>query len=111
MELASQNRFLLCLSDSAREMWRKNLGQYHPHQFLFYKDKIVVHDCGFTGRGYINACYIFDRNGIQLWEYKTHSRDSRDWDVRLNHQEGILMITDRAIQKAVKLDTLSLKTF
>ena len=99
---------LLCLSDSAKEVWKLDLGYYMPSEIFFYKDKVVTHDFGVAARDYINCCYVFDLNGNILWKYDTDSRNPSDWDVSLN-KNGILTINGKSKEIRTKLDTLSYK--
>jgi len=97
---------LVSLSDSAKEIWRKDIGVYKPQEILLYGDKIITHDCGYAGIDYTNFCYIFDRNGNTVWQHQTDCRRPSDCNVRLDREHGRLILKDRSTETEVKLDSL-----
>ena len=102
------NVFLVCFDDSARKIWESNFGDYKPHGILFYKDKIIVHDCGFAGSDYLNGCYIYNMDGNVLWQHETDSKNGLDWRVTLNQSNGFLYLIDKTIETKIMLDSLVL---
>lgn len=99
---------LLCLSDSAKELWSKRLGAFKPSEILFYADKLIADDRGFGGIDYDNGCYVIDMDSNVLWKY-TAIRKGNGWTVDLDSRDGILNIEDGAVQTRVELDKLSVR--
>ena len=97
---------LFCLSDSAKIIWKKNLGNYRPSGILFYDDKIIMHDSRTAGVDYQNYCYIFDSVGNIIWKYQPNEKGLSDWNVILDKNKGILYAKDKIVETQVKLDTL-----
>jgi hypothetical protein len=99
---------LICITDSAKFLWSKGLGNFRPQELLFTEDKLILHDCGTSGADYTNFCYVFDLEGKILWQHQTHSKTDSDWSVTLDSEHHILIVTDNAAEIHLRLDKLTL---
>jgi hypothetical protein len=97
---------LVCLTDSAKRIWELALGAFSPHEILFYRDKVIVDDCGKAGMHYTNYCYVIDMDGNVRWQYRARPLKPSDWQIFLNRDKGILLAKDKSTEVQVKLDTL-----
>jgi hypothetical protein len=99
----------ICLSDSANEIWRRNLGKYEPCKMTILQNMLIVDDFCHSGINYSNYCYIFNLNG-EFWKYgmdKVHPPFSK---VEIDQKNNMLFIKKKSsIIKEVKLDTLNYK--
>jgi hypothetical protein len=98
---------LVCISDSAMKLWSKNLGDLEPYSISFYKDKMLVQDCGNTGIEYIKNCYVLDLNGNTLWQYQANSNNGIELKFEFNLKNGTVKLTNKSDETRIMLDTLN----
>ena len=103
-----RTRFLLCVDDSARTMWKKALENLRPAELLCYKDLIIMHDFFEVRAGHTNSCTVLDREGNVLWRTDIRLRRPLEANrVRIHASTGRLEIIGPASSETVDLNKLA----
>ena len=95
---------LLCLNDSAKEIWQDNLGHFDPATFFFYGTKIIISGGGHSPTAF-ERCAVLNINDDQLWHYDLKYAGAIT--IQLDSKRGLLKIKDGYHNEIVQLDTLN----
>jgi hypothetical protein len=95
---------LICVTNSAVELWRDSIGLYRPTNLIFYKDKYILHYSNFHSSPPYR-CFILDMEGAVVWQYDRKTKG--EWDVQFDDKSGLLIIVDGLMSKKIDINTIA----
>jgi hypothetical protein len=103
-----EDAILLCLTDSAKEIWQDNLGHFSPNTFFFYRDKIIICNYQYKSlKGFKSprTCVVLSIDDDLLLQYERINHPN--FDIQFDGTNGLLHVSWLQHNELIKLDTLN----